>query len=258
MTDSLTANDPFLRALLQSTTDDPQVIGLVLAGSSAEPQRRDEWSDHDFLMITADGTPETYRTDLAWLPDHEEIGFSFRDTPHGLKALYRTGLLVEFAVFDRAEFASCALNHCAVVLDRGGITDLATTIRSRSLAPAALDRHAALGSFLSLIYVGTGRARRGERLSASAFVRFHAVDHLLRLLRDLLPDGAGPRLDALDPWRRVETALPAAAAALDRALSQPVEQAAHELLELADHELAAAWPDYPAAETELVRRLLGW
>ena len=35
----------------------------------------------------------------------EQIAFWFRETAHGLKVLYRTGLLVEFAVFDRGEFA---------------------------------------------------------------------------------------------------------------------------------------------------------
>ncbi|MDQ5975545.1 MAG: hypothetical protein QG661_2754, partial [Actinomycetota bacterium] len=82
--------DPFVDTLIATAEADPHVVGLVLAGSSAQPWRRDRWSDHDFLMITADGTPERYRTDLSWLPDNEQIAFWFRETAHGLKVLYRT------------------------------------------------------------------------------------------------------------------------------------------------------------------------
>ena len=109
-TSESTAADPFIDALIAQLEADPAVLGLVLAGSSAEPHRRDRWSDHDFLVITQDGTPEAYRTDLSWLPFAEDIGFSFRETAHGLKVLYRSGLFIEFAVFDRSEFAGCALN----------------------------------------------------------------------------------------------------------------------------------------------------
>jgi hypothetical protein len=250
--------DPFLLALIHVATADPQVLGLVLAGSSAERSRRDQWSDHDFLMITVDGAPESYRTDLTWLPDHEQIGFWFRDTAHGLKVLYRTGLIIEFAVFDRAEFAACALNHFEVVLDRADIAALSDQIHARSLTPPALDRAIAFRTFLSLVYIGTGRARRGELLSAGAFVRGHAVEHLLRLLADLVPAQDATALDVLDPWRRFETALPVVAAELDGALAQPVEQAARDLLDVADRHLRAEWPEYPSEDTALVRDLLGW
>ena len=52
--------------------------------------------------VTQDGTPERYRTDLQWLPDADTIGWWFRETAHGLKVLYRGGLLLEFAVFDQS------------------------------------------------------------------------------------------------------------------------------------------------------------
>lgn len=198
--------DPFLDALVARAEADPQVLGLVLCGSSAQVERRDAWSDHDFLLITADGTPESYRTDLAWLPDHEGIALSFRETAHGLKVLYRSGLLVEFAVFDLAEFAGCALNHYAVVLDRAGIAAVAEAVHARSVAPRAVDRLAEFRLVLCLLYVGFGRARRGEVLSAGMFVRGFAVEHLLRLVADTLPAERRPPLDALDPWRRFEQA----------------------------------------------------
>ena len=250
--------DPFVATLVATAEADPEVVGLVLAGSSAQPWRRDQWSDHDFLMITADGTQERYRTDLSWLPDNEQIAFWFRETAHGLKVLYRTGLLVEFAVFDRGEFAGCGLNHYDVAIDRGGIAELAEAIQARSLAPRTVDRPAELRNFLCLVYIATGRARRGELLSASVFVHYYALEHLLVLLRDLLPPDQCDGLDALDVWRRFETADPSLGAALGDAVSRPVEEAARALTDVADRELRVRWDGYPAAETQVVRDLLGW
>ncbi|MBK9740707.1 MAG: hypothetical protein IPO93_14685 [Actinobacteria bacterium] len=251
-------DDPFIDALVRSLSADPDVVGLVLAGSSAETERRDQWSDHDFLLITEDGTPEGYRTDLSWLPQAEDIAYWFRETPHGLKVLYRTGLLVEFAAFDRAEFAGCALNHYRVAIDRGGIADVAAQVRGRSMAPRTVDRFVEFRNLLSLLYIANGRARRGERLSANVFVRTYAVDHLLRLARDLMPEDRLARLDALDVWRRFETADPVLSADIDAALTLPVEAAAKALLDVADQWLLDHWPEYPRDETYVIRDLLGW
>jgi hypothetical protein len=251
--------DSFISALLTRLEADDRVIGLVLAGSSAEPARRDRWSDHDFLMITEDGAPEEYRTNLSWLPDAGDIGIWFRETPHGLKVLYRSGLLVEFAVFDRAEFAACSLNHFAVALDRGGITELAAEVHARTGAAAAVtavDRLATLRHALCLVYIGTNRARRGELLSANVFLRDYATAAYLRLLHDLLPPERTMALDVLDPWRRVEQADPETAAALDRALAGEVTAVGRALMAAMEPALDRYWPQWPRAEAALVRDLL--
>ncbi len=253
----------FLDALTARLADDPRVVGLVLAGSSAQPARRDRWSDHDFLVITVDGVQEDLRTDLSWLPDHEGIGWWFRETPHGLKVLYRSGLLLEFAVFDRAEFEECSLSEYAVVLDRRApgepdgpsIAESATRVHARSERPQPADPTTAFRHFLSLVYVGTGRARRGERLSANVFLRDYAVAALLRLVNALTPDRPAA-LDPLDPWRRVETAWPELAADLDAALTRPVEDVGPALLDVATTHLPPRWPDCPLADLDLVRDLI--
>ena len=41
--------------LIQSAESDSSVLGLVLVGSTAETLRVDEWSDHDFFLVVADG-----------------------------------------------------------------------------------------------------------------------------------------------------------------------------------------------------------
>jgi len=254
----MTDDDAFIHALVEEVGADPDVLGLVLCGSSAETGRRDQWSDHDFLLITADGTPESYRTDLGWLPESDAIAFSFRETAHGLKVLYRSGLMLEFAAFDRAEFASCALNHYSVAMDRGGIADVARDVRARSLTPRTVDRVAEFRNFLSLIYLGTGRARRGELLSANVMIRTYATEHLLRLVRDLLPADRLTSLDALDPWRRFESADPEFAAAVDSAVARPCEDCARALVDLAASTMPVRWPEYPVEDLEVVRALLSW
>ncbi len=248
--------DAFIEVLRHTAESDSRIQGLVLCGSSAEPSRRDRWSDHDFLLITNDGTPEQFRTDLSWLPAAEDIAWSFRETAHGLKALYRSGLLIEFAVFDRAEFAGCVLNHAIVVVDRGGIAAITETVRDRSLAPRNVNRLSEFRLFLALVYIGTGRARRGERLSASVFVRTYAVEHLLRLARDLVPREQAAELDALDVFRRFESADPRLAAAIDAAVTLDVVDVGRALLQAAEDWLASHWPEYPREDTALVRALL--
>ena len=255
---SAPTQDPFVASLLQRITADPAVVGLVLVGSSADVARRDAWSDHDFLMIVESGRQESYRTDLSWLPNAEDIGLWFRETAHGLKVLYRSGLLLEFAVFDRDEFAACAVNHFAVALDRGGITELAEQVHGRTVSTTPIDRLQQFRFFLSLVYVGVGRARRGEVLSGGVFVRTYAAERLLRLLTDTLVTTDRAPLDVLDPWRRFEQVWPEVGAAVAAALALPVEAAAQALLEVAEAHLPAGWPDYPADDTALVRELLDW
>lgn len=249
--------DVFVDALIERLIRDLDVVGLVLAGSSAATERRDAWSDHDFLVIVTDGNAERYRVDLSWLPDHEDLAFSFRETAHGLKALYRSGLLLEFAIADRGELATFALADHAVVLDKGGVAGLARDVHARTggRPPEPADPLTSFRTFLSLVLIGTGRARRGERLSANVFLRDYAVSNLLRCAVAVLPTNATV-LDPLDPWRRVEQTLQAFAADLDEALTRPVEAVGGSLIDVAVAHLEPAWDDLPADDVALVRRLL--
>src|SRR5712692_1801052 len=94
----------FSERLREGLAGDDRVLGLVALGSmSGEPPGPDQWSDHDFFVISRPGEQERLRTDLSWLPDAEEIVFTYRDTPHGVKVFYRSAHLLEFAVFDLDE-----------------------------------------------------------------------------------------------------------------------------------------------------------
>ena len=94
----------FTEELTRKLDDDPRVLGLVALGSMAQQDYQpDAWSDHDFFVITIQGVQEDMRQDLSWLPRADELVFQFRETEHGVKALYRGGHLLEFAVFNEDE-----------------------------------------------------------------------------------------------------------------------------------------------------------
>jgi hypothetical protein len=46
------AYEAFTRQLKVRLMADPRVIGLITLGSTADATQRDEWSDHDFWVIT--------------------------------------------------------------------------------------------------------------------------------------------------------------------------------------------------------------
>jgi len=49
---------------------DPRVLGLIAAGSMAEDGHApDDYSDHDFWLVTQPDAVEQYRDDQSWLPE---------------------------------------------------------------------------------------------------------------------------------------------------------------------------------------------
>ena len=93
---TLTRFEKYSESLRQSCIQNPKIIGLVLVGSTAETQRVDEWSDHDFFVITEEGEQEALRQKLTWLPNSDSIAFSFRETEHGLKVVYKSGFVISY------------------------------------------------------------------------------------------------------------------------------------------------------------------
>ena len=93
----------------------------------------DQWSDHDFFVVTIPGQQEAFRTDLSWLPNHQRIAFWFRDSPHALRAVFDSGHLLEFVLFDEAELAAHGqINRYRVLLDRSDVTRLAAEVAERT------------------------------------------------------------------------------------------------------------------------------
>ena len=231
------AHRDFTDRLLERLARDPAVLGLVTLGSSSgRPPGPDAFSDHDFFVVVRPGEQERLRGDLGWLPDAAEVALAFRETAHGLKVLYRSGHLAEFAVFDPDELGLARVNRYAVPLDRADVAARLARVREATRAAAAgppPDEAWLAGQLLTNLVVGAGRHARGERLSGHQLVRVGALQHLVALLRLGLPGEAAARLDDLDLFRRLERALPAEAAALDAGLCLPVPAAARALLAVA-------------------------
>jgi hypothetical protein len=231
------AHRAFTERLVERLAPEPDVLGLVTLGStSGLPPAPDAFSDHDFFVVVRPGAQERFRGWLGWLPDADQVVLSFRETAHGVKALYRSGHLVELAVFEPDELALARVNRWAVPLDRADLAARLARVRQASVEAAAAprpDQAWLAGQLLTNLVVGAGRAARGERLSGHLLVRVGALQHLLPLLRQGLPPELAARLDDLDPFRRLERALPDEAAALDAALRLPVPAAARAILAVA-------------------------
>ena len=122
-----------------------------------------------------------------------------------------------------------------------------------SEANSAADDLCLLGQFLTNLLVGVGRYRRGERLSARQLITVSSLYALLQLIPRHLPPEKPGVLDNLDPFRRVELAYPEIGAAINGLLRLDLDQAALELLDLADHLLRDRLADYPAEAVGVIR-----
>lgn len=248
----LAAYRDFTRRLQANLQADDRVLGLIALGSMAEVNRLpDDWSDHDFFVITPPGEQEDFRQNLGWLPDYESIVLSIRETAHGLKVLYDFGHLLEFAIFDIHELSQVDINDYRVLIDRADLMPIVVNIAKRPVQ-SSFDATKQFTMVISLIYVGMGRYARGERLSAHAFIKNHLLHHLLSLLAHLL-DGDVSHLDNLDAFRRFEQVYPDVGAEISRILLLPIPQAAESLLDLTVQHAPALAESHQAA-VDVVRR----
>jgi len=223
----------FTTALLKRLDPDPEVLGLVLLGSSSgHPPLPDAFSDHDLFVVTRPGAQEQFRNDLRWLPNAADLVLTFRETAHGVRALDRNGHLVEFAVFDLDELSLARVNRWSVPLDKADVRARMERVQQTTAAQTATtpDPRWLAGQFLVELVVGAGRYGRGEWLSGHFRVRVNAVQHLLALVRLRASPEARSRLDDLDLPRRIESAAPEIAREIDAALLRPVPDAARALL----------------------------
>lgn len=243
----------FTRELRARLEPDPRVLGLVALGSmSGELPPPDEWSDHDFFVVTRPGEQERMREDLSWLPHAGEIVLAFRETAHGVKAIYGDAHLLEFAVFDPDELRLARVNRYRTLFDRADIETRMGALRDRTARELRLpDARWLWGQLVTELLIGADRYRRGERLSGRARVQA-AAGHLVQLGSQLLPPRSEGVPDSLDPLRRVEARYPELAAGLDAALALPPRAAALRMLALA-REL----PDFPVEAAAALERHLG-
>lgn len=250
----------FTATLTATLMADPRVVGLIALGSMAEQDYTpDRWSDHDFFVITKPGAQEAFRTDLAWLPDHQRIAFRLREGPHALRVVYDSGHILELVVFDADELNGAYANRYRVLIDRGDMAARMAAVVARTVEGAQQGEDGDefnLGMFLVNLLVGVGRYYRGERLSGHTYVKVYGQDHLLRLLGKYVPAPQRSLLDNLAPSRRFEQVYPELGAELDAIALLPAPAAADRLLDLAEAALREHMPGFPAGDVAVVRRFL--
>lgn len=249
----------FTEELRRRLFDDQRVLGLVALGSMAQTDYApDRFSDHDFFVVTVSGEQEALRGDLAWLPRATDIVLSFRETAHGLKALYRDGHLVEFAVFSPAELDLAKVNRYRVLFDR---TDIAArmarvaTTTAEGVRTSAPEPAFTFGMFLTHLLVGCGRHWRGEELSGHEAVKEFALRDLLALLGRQSHAPRRDLLDGLDPLRRFETVHPDLGRELREALALETPRAAGRMLDIAERDVVPSLSHPPAEAVLAVRRM---
>jgi len=253
------AHAAFTTALLKRLDADPDVVGVVLLGSSSgQPPEADAFSDHDLFVVTRNGAQERFRNDLGWLPNAADLVLTFRETAHGVRALDRSGHLVEFAAFDLDELSLARVNRYSVPLDKADVRARMERVQRATAAPTATppDPRWLAGQFLTELVVGAARVGRGERLSGHFRVRMSAVQHLLGLVRLRASPEARARLDDLDVSRRLESVLPDLARDIDQALLQPVPDAARALLAVGQRLFPELIPaEFPRALEQVLARV---
>ena len=223
----------FQQLLVANVEKNSECLGLMFAGSAANLSRVDEHSDQDFFLIVSDGLAEQFRLDLTWLPNSQDILLSPRETEHGLKVLYRDGMLLEFAVFEESELAShMAPRDNRVAFDRKNISEVIAEISKKS-HPRKFEPLDEYQLFLTLIQIGAGRVKRGEVIAGSQHIKSYAVNALLGLIRHFEPV-ADPHLDSLDRFRRFEVDYPELGARISDLLESPSLKCAVGLLEISD------------------------
>ena len=250
--------DAFSQTLTATLQAHPRVRGLVFLGSTAKQSHQpDMWSDHDFFVVTDSGAQEWFRQHVTWLPDHENIVLTLRETAHGVKVLYRNGHILEYAAFDVDEISLAKANDYAVVFDEGGITAAMQAIATPgdTHTPYTATPQRDMGMFVCQLLVGAGRVARGEVISGQVFIRTHAVAHLLPLLAEALPATDKSQLDNLNVFRRFERVFPEVGAEINTAIAKEPIAAALGLLDIFERALNTA-DGYPADGVETARRVL--
>jgi hypothetical protein len=244
----------FTHALTDSLGADERAIGLVAVGSMADRDYApDEWSDHDFFVITETGEQESLRNDLSWLPGRDRVALASRETEHGVTVFYDDGHMLEFAVFDLEEIGLASVNRYRILLDRGGVEERIAFVAA-SLG-AARDDLFLFGKTLAAALVASGRARRGETLSGT-FTLASAATYLNRLLVRTIPAAEASVLDEFDSLRRFERAYPELGAELAGILRLEPRDGGLALLDVLERELRPLRPDLPWRALDAVRARL--
>ncbi len=201
-----------LDAIGQSLRATGQALALLGLGSvGAETDRLDEYSDLDFFAIAKPGFKDRFIERLDWLESIRPLAYYFPNTVDGYKALFDDGIFCEFGVFEPQELVGIPFGGGRIVWQEAGFDPTITTPRPSQHGEHPVER--LLGEALTNLYIGLGRLRRGEKLSATRFIQGYAVDRVVELTRHL--ETAQPfHEDRFGAERRYEARYPGTASHL--------------------------------------------
>ena len=198
-----------LEAIAPSVAGSGSGLALIGLGSAgAEVERLDAYSDLDFFVIVQPGSKRTFLDSLFWLESVAPVVYSFLNTPDGYKLLFADGIFSEMAVFEPEELAGIPFSGGRIIWQAPGF-ELPVPLSGNALPTAEPLRSIEwlVNEALTNLYVGLGRYRRGEKLSAARFIQGHAVDRLLDLAPHIERSQA-EQPDPFDPTRRFERSFP--------------------------------------------------
>lgn len=194
--------DQYTEELQHALQSFDEVFGLVTLGSTADSQFRDQWSDHDFWVITKSSSQANFLDDLSWLPHSDHVLLKVRHS-NGYTVVYDNKHKVEFAVFDFDEARNGKAERYAVLIDREGITELMRSIHVSTVKQSRTQAEA-LENLCVIVWSSCERYQRGEQLSARQYLDGFATNQLLSLVTST----SGRNRDQLDPGRRLEMSSP--------------------------------------------------
>jgi len=128
-----------------------------------------------------------------------------------MKVVYKSGHLLEYAIFDRDELYLAKVNSYRILLDRLDIGERMKQVQEKTVAEcnnSLPDNRFLAGQFLTNILVGMGRFRRGEKISANFFIKQSALENLIKLVIKNIPSDNRDRLDNINHRRRFEFVYP--------------------------------------------------
>lgn len=243
-----------LRKALESASE---VVGLVTLGTTVDSKFRDEWSDHDFWVITETGAQDSFLKDLSWLPDAHNIAITVCHGRRYRTVVYRNRHKIEFAVLDVNEAREGKAQRYRTLIDRDQIAVLMESVHENTLKQAHTDQAKpdALQNLCVLVWSACERYGRGELLSARQCLDGFAVNQLLNLIFASDIETVDEGKDELDPRRRLERRSAVLAAEVATILHEPIPQGALHLLEIAERELK---PKAPTLAWESVTMVRDW
>jgi hypothetical protein len=192
----------------QSLAQSGHALALIGLGSVGEELGRlDEYSDLDFFAIVEPGYKRHYIENLDWLSRLAPIAYHFLNSPDGYKLLFADGIFCEFAVFEPQELQGIPFAPGRIVWKRNDVSETINRPAKEPVRPSKRTKEFLIGEAITNLYVGMGRDKRGEQLSAMRFIQSYAVDRLLELAEYIEPEQNVTR-DIFSNERRFETRHP--------------------------------------------------